>query len=217
MTRGAIVLCGGQSSRMGYPKALLPFGDERLLQRVVRIVAQVVPAEQIVVVAAPQQELPPLPHALTVARDRREGRGPLEGLAAGLAALSNNVDVAYATSCDVPLLKPPIVERLFQLLGEHDIVVPRDGKFHHPLAACYRTSVLPAVERLLAADRLRPAFLFEQADTREIPVDQLREVDPSLGSLTNLNTPEDYLAALAAAGLPIPLEWRGKCGEAPGI
>ena len=32
----AIVLCGGRSSRMGTPKALLPFGPELMLQRVVR-------------------------------------------------------------------------------------------------------------------------------------------------------------------------------------
>ncbi len=94
MKRGAIVLCGGQSTRMGSSKAMLPFGPERMLQRVVRLVGEAVPRENIVVVAAEGQELPPLPGEIVVTRDRRPNRGPLEGLACGLAALAEKADVA---------------------------------------------------------------------------------------------------------------------------
>jgi molybdenum cofactor guanylyltransferase len=200
---GAIVLCGGQSSRMGFPKALLPFGPERMLQRVVRLVEEAVRRENIVVVAAAGQELPPLPAEVVVVHDRTPHRGPLEGLACGFAALAGRVDAAYATGCDVPLLLPAFVERMFALLGEHDIAVPKDKEFHHTLAAVYRVSVLAQIEHLLAADRLRPAFLFEQCDTREVPVDELRGADPDLQSLRNLNTVEEYQKALREAGLPI--------------
>ena len=92
MKCGAIVLCGGKSSRMGYSKAMLPFGPERMLQRVVRLVGEVVPRENIVVVAAEGQELPPLPEEITVTHDRQAHRGPLEGLACGLAALAEKVE-----------------------------------------------------------------------------------------------------------------------------
>src|SRR5688572_15258054 len=100
MQFGGIVLCGGKSSRMGYPKALLPFGPELMLQRVVRLLREVV--SPIVVVAAHDQALPPLPSDTLLARDERPERGPLEGLHAGLAALAGRVEAAYATSCDVP-------------------------------------------------------------------------------------------------------------------
>jgi hypothetical protein len=60
--------------------------------------------------------------------------------------------------------------------------------------------VLAHVERLLGADRLRPRFLFDEVDTREIPVEQLRSVDPELATLENLNYEADYLAALKSAG-----------------
>jgi len=205
MNRGAIVLCGGKSTRMGTAKALLPFGPELMLQRVVRLVGEVVAMENMVVVAADRQELPSLPKGVTVVHDAREGRGPLEGLAAGLQTLSDRVKAVYATSCDVPLIKPALVNHMFELLGEHDIVVPRDGKFHHPLAAVYRLSVLDHVQHLLAAERLRPFYLFEQANTREVPVDQLRGIDPELQTLENLNTPEEYLKALQDAGYPKPI------------
>ena len=42
MTAGGIVLCGGKSTRMGRSKALLPFGPETMLQRVVRLLGSVV-------------------------------------------------------------------------------------------------------------------------------------------------------------------------------
>ena len=167
MQCGGIILCGGKSSRMGQPKATLPFGPELMLQRVARLLGEVV--SPLVVVAAPDQELPTLPSDVKIVRDRREGRGPLEGLLAGLAALAGQADAAYVTGCDVPLLVPAFVRRVIERLQTHEIAVPRVEGFHHPLAAVYRTSVLPKIEALLAADRMRPFFLFEQCDSANCP------------------------------------------------
>jgi molybdopterin-guanine dinucleotide biosynthesis protein A len=185
---------------MGRDKASLPFGDEQMLQRVARLVSQVIEPAKIVCVAADGQQLPALASEIHVVRDRFADRGPLEGLAAGIAALKNSAKAVYATSCDVPLLRPSWIDRLFELLGDHDVVVPREGRFHHPLAAVYRSSVLPRIEELLVADQLRPVFLFERCKTCEVPVEALRDIDPQLQSLLNCNLPEDYQAALAAAG-----------------
>lgn len=209
MTRGAIILCGGKSTRMGRDKATLPFGPETMLQRVVRLLGDVVPARNTVVVAAAEQSLPPLPEGIVIALDLRPARGPMEGLAAGLRSLPTTVDAAYVTSCDVPLLSVAFVRRMFEWLDEpgasgsvrYDIAVPKENEHHHPLAAVYRPSVLSAVERLLDADRLRPRFLFDEVSTREVPVDDLRAVDPDLDTLKNLNTPEDYQNALRSAGI----------------
>ena len=104
MTPGAVVLCGGESRRMGRPKAWLPFGEERLLQRVVRLVDTV--ARPIVVVAAAGQELPDLPAEVAIVRDPVGGRGPLAGMAAGLGALTDPVELVNATATDVPFLEP---------------------------------------------------------------------------------------------------------------
>ena len=196
------MVCGGKSSRMGVAKLALPFGGETMLNRAVRVLAGAL--TPIVVVAAPEQELPELPSYVEVVRDRAEGRGPLEGIAGGLRALQGKCTAAYISSCDVPLLKPDFVCRLTSLIGDHDVVVPKDGKFFHPLAAVYRIGVLEQVEDLLANDQLRPFFLFQRVSTREIDVEVLREVDPNLDSLRNLNRPQDYYDALTSAGLSIP-------------
>jgi len=193
------VLCGGKSTRMGVAKATLPFGPETMLQRVVRLLGTVV--SPIVAVAARDQELPPLPGDVVVTRDEREARGPLEGLRAGLKALPESVDAAYVTSCDVPLLEPAFVEHMLGLLGDHDIAVMEIDGFTHPLSAVYRRALLPQVESLLAQDRLRPAFLFDAVRTRRVSPDEMRVADPDLRTLRNLNTREDYEAALMEAGL----------------
>jgi molybdenum cofactor guanylyltransferase len=198
---GGIILAGGKSTRMGLPKATLPFGPELMLQRVVRLLSSVV--QPIVVVAAPAQELPPLPGGVLIARDEREARGPLEGLSAGLAALALHSDAAYATSCDVPLLQPAFVQAMIDSLSDADIAVPVEEEFAHPLAAVYRTSVLPHIHHLLTANQLRPAFLFDRVKTRRIAIDELRSVDARLTTLSNLNRPEDYLAALREAGFTV--------------
>ena len=182
---------------MGTSKATLPFGPETMLQRVVRLLGSTV--TPIVVVAAADQVLPELPPDAIVARDEREARGPLEGLRAGLKALPESVDAAYVTSCDVPLLVPAFVEHMLALLGEHDIAVMEIDGFTHPLSAVYRRSVLPHVESLLAQDRLRPVFLFDAMRTRRVSPGEMRAADPDLRTLRNLNTKEDYEAALADA------------------
>ena len=70
-----------------------------------------------------------------------------------------------------------------------------------PLAACYRTSLADAAARLIAADRLRPAHLFDGArvvhlDESDLLADPaLRRADPELDSVAGVNTPADYRAA----------------------
>jgi molybdopterin-guanine dinucleotide biosynthesis protein A len=155
----------------------------------------------IIVVAARDQELPELPESIVVTRDERDQQGPLEGLRAGLSALPDSVEVAYATSCDVPLLEPRFVERMVELLGDLDIAVMEIDGFTHPLSAVYRRNTLPHIESLLAQQKLRPAFLFELLRTRRVKPEEMLSVDPQLRTLRNLNTKEDYFAALAEANL----------------
>ena len=198
MTAGGVVLCGGKSSRMGTSKALLPFGPETMLQRVVRILDGLV--SPIAIVAAVDQELPPLPDGIIRTHDEQPGRGPLEGLRAGLKALPPDVDAAYVTSCDVPLLEPGFVTEMLALARGHDVAVMEIDGFPHPLSAVYRRATLPHIEELLAHDRLRPVFLYERVRTRKVRPEEIT-TDPELRTLRNLNTREDYERALRDAGL----------------
>lgn len=200
-----VVLCGGQSRRMGRQKAALPFGGEALLQRVVRRLSEA--AWPVVVVAAPRQELPPLPEGVLVARDPVEGRGPLQGLAVGLEAAGPHAGRAYVSSTDAPFLHPAFVRRLADLqAGGYAVAVPHADGHLHPLAAVYDGAVRDAAAALLAEGRLRLSSLFERVPTLIAEPElllsdpRLRAADPALRSLRNVNTPEQYAAALRELG-----------------
>jgi molybdopterin-guanine dinucleotide biosynthesis protein A len=129
----------------------------------------------------------------------------LQGLATGLAALPDALELAFATGTDAPLLTPNWITRLTELIGPDDLAIPFVASQFHPLAAVYRRAgVIAAIERMLAAEHLRLLDLVDSVRTRAVTADELRDVDPDLATLRNVNTPEDYRAALAAAGLIDP-------------
>src|ERR687893_203957 len=78
-----------------------------------------------------------------------------------------------------------------------DVVLPHVGGFPHPLSAAYRVGLLREVERLIAEDRMRPAFLFEACRVKRLDADALLQdpalaaMDPALDSVLNLNEPGD--------------------------
>ena len=121
--------------------------------------------------------------------DAREGRGPLQGILAGLQAV--DADVAFVASVDLPLLHPRFVAAVCRGADGADAAVPHLGGYRQPLAAAYRPALAPLVAELVEAGRMKPAFLFERCETRWL--EQL----PHPESVRNLNAREDYEAALA--------------------
>jgi len=200
MNRGAIILCGGRSSRMGRDKALLPFGpQETLLQRVVRIVSEVVPADEIVCVAAVDQELPTLRDGVRIVRDTVLDQGPLAALATGLTALRGEVDAVCACGCDSPLITSTLIEQLFKLLGGQRAAAPCEAAFVHPLPAAYSVDVVSIAQSLLDRGEMSLRALLAACDSRQIDVSELRDIDPDLNFLVNCNSPAEYAAAMAWA------------------
>jgi molybdopterin-guanine dinucleotide biosynthesis protein A len=188
---------------MGAPKASLEWHGSTLLRRTVGIVARAT-GGPVVVVRASGQGLPDLPKGTTVVDDPREGKGPVQGIAAGLAALCDRAEAAFITSTDLPFLHPAFISRVMRVLGAPDgpdVALPVARGYPQPLAAAYRSSLAVTAERLVKEDRLRPAFLFGECsvlrlDDAELLTDPvLAALDPDLDSVLNVNTPDDYQAA----------------------
>lgn len=194
-----IVLCGGRSVRMGRPKAELEFGGERLLQRVARVLSEVV--QPVAVVAATDQPLPAFDNAVIVVRDERPERGPLEGMRAGFKALAGQAEAVFVAGCDAPLLSARFIERVVTSLDGYEAAVAEADGHAHPLAAAYRWGVLAKIEAMLAADRLRPTELVGECHARRLPPSAFADVDPQLLSLRSCNTPAEFeaLRGLVAA------------------
>ncbi len=196
---------------MGEAKAWLDWHGTPLLTRTVRTVAAGLDGP-VVVVAAPGQDLPALPAGTWRCEDPQEGLGPVQGLATGLAeAARSGAELAFVCSVDLPFLSPAYVRRVLAALVDGvDVVLPVAGGHRQPLAAAYRTALAPACAELVAAGRLRPAFLLDAV--RTLVLDEaalladpaLRAADPALASVRNVNTPQEYRAALGNDDGPPP-------------
>jgi molybdopterin-guanine dinucleotide biosynthesis protein A len=206
--RGGVVLAGGRSTRMGAAKAALEWHGSTLLRRTVGILARAT-GGPVVVVRAAGQDLPALPAGTVVVEDPRAGLGPLQGIAAGLSALRDEAAAAFVSATDLPFLHPAFVNRVLRALDgppSADVALPVAHGYPQPLAAGYRTMLAGPADRLVAADRLRPAFLFAECSVHRLDGETLRAdgvlaaLDPGLESLSNVNTPDDY--ATARARLP---------------
>jgi len=186
----AVILVGGKSSRMGRAKALLPFDNEPLIAHVVRRLKSWFP--EIIVVAAPDQELPELSAVLV--RDEIAYQGPVSGIYHGLKAATR--DVCFVTSCDAPFLNFELIDHLLEQISDYDVVVPFWQERFQPLHAIYRTSVVPLLKEQLERRELRPIFLYDKVRTRKIQEAEIRRLDPEGLSFLNMNSPADYDAAL---------------------
>jgi molybdenum cofactor guanylyltransferase len=186
----AVILTGGKSSRMGRPKALLPFDGEPLIAHILRGLKKMF--AEAVVVAAPEQELPTLPALLV--RDEVAYQGPVSGIYHGLKAAGH--DVCFMTSCDAPFLNFALISHLVSQISGWDVVVPFWQDRLQPLHAVYRRGVAPLLKEQLERGELRPIFLYDKVRTRKIHEDEIRRHDPEGLSFLNMNSPEEYDAAL---------------------
>jgi molybdopterin-guanine dinucleotide biosynthesis protein A len=182
----AIILTGGKSSRMGRPKALLPFDGEPLVVHITRMLGALF--DDVVIVAAADQELPHLP--ATLVRDEAAYQGPVAGIYYGLRAARGKI--AFVTSCDAPFLSLPLISHLAAQISDCDVVVPYWQERLQPLHAVYRQSVAPFLAAQLEQGELRPISVYKKVRTREVHEAEIRRHDPEGWSFLNMNTPADY-------------------------
>jgi molybdenum cofactor guanylyltransferase len=214
-----IVLAGGRSSRMGTPKAGLEWHGSTLLRRTVGIMSRVNDGP-VIVVRAPGQVLPELPPQVEVVDDPREGLGPVQGLAAGLAAIDGRAGVAFVCSTDLPFLHPAFARRVLRAVTDGaDVGLPVARGYPQPLAAAYRTTLAPVADRLVEEGRLRPAFLFEQCAVTRLDEAALRSdpvlaaLDPELDSVVNVNEPGEYQTARARPAPEVTIQRFGALAD----
>jgi molybdopterin-guanine dinucleotide biosynthesis protein A len=186
-------MAGGRSRRMGQDKAWLELGDGRpIVRRVIDVLMEV--ADEVLIVANDPRYLTLGPR---VVPDRFPDGGALGGIATGVDAAAH--PTVLVAACDMPFLRAGLWRLLLSHAGEADVVIPRVGGEYETLHAVYGKDCVPAMERALAAGRMRVISFFDEVRVRAVDEAELRAVDPDLASLTNLNTPAELEAALEAA------------------
>jgi len=175
-----LVLAGGESRRMGRPKAWLEVGETTLLRWMVERLGPAF-SEVMVSFAEPEQIEALVPYRLVF--DRKHAAGPLAGIEAGLTVARH--EVTFAIACDMPYVTRAVAEMAVAAARGCDAAMPRVGGRPEPVCAAYRRSSLPAVTAALDAGRLKASDLCDQLD-----VTWLEGLDPDL--FRSLNTLDDY-------------------------
>jgi molybdopterin-guanine dinucleotide biosynthesis protein A len=174
-----LVLAGGDSRRMGRPKAWLEVGGTTLLRVVADRLAGAF-SEVMVSFAEPEQLQAPVPYRVVF--DRKVSAGPLAGLEAGLAAARQ--DVVFAVACDMPYVTPELAQMAVAAARGVDAAIPRIAGRVEPLCGAYARSALGVITNALNSGR------FTAADVAsELEVTWLEGFDP--GVFRSLNTPSD--------------------------
>ncbi|MBI4200496.1 MAG: molybdenum cofactor guanylyltransferase [Chloroflexi bacterium] len=194
----ALVLAGGESSRMGAAKPLLPFGETTLVGTVV---ARLRPFFRRVLVVSrePGQAAGVTADAVT---DGREERGPLVGLVAGLRA--SGAAWCFAVGCDMPSLDISVIGLMASHIGASEpgnVVVAHVGGRLQTLHAFYGRTCLRLGETLVGEGNTSLRALFPRCSVLTVAADLLRALDPGLQSFRDIDTPADLEAARQAAGL----------------
>jgi molybdopterin-guanine dinucleotide biosynthesis protein A len=206
-----LILAGGGSRRMGRPKALLPFGAERLIERQVRLLRPL--CQELLVVTNDPATLAFV--GLPMVGDRAPGLGPLAGLEAGLFAAS--LPLVLGVACDMPFLTAGVVRALYDHLVRADsgnplpaarplVAVPRTPRGVEPLCALWRREAGLALRAALDSGERSPQRLLDRLPVAWLAGEALASLgDPGL-LFQNCNTPDEYADALAKEGAPVERE-----------
>ena len=183
-SRAGWVLTGGQSTRMGRDKALLPWNGRTVVEEVAGTVLEA--AGNVTLVGAPERYgwL-----GLPVIADDIMGSGPLGGLHSALRATRSDWNLLVA--CDMPRLTPEFLKELLHRAEteQRDCAVPQTAQGIEPLCAVYHRRILPLVQRALHDKQLRMQTFVLSLDVFVWPTEQ--------GVLLeNWNTPQDVASPL---------------------
>lgn len=205
MSISLVINAGGESRRMGEPKALLPVppSGKPLLRHILDQLTPLVTGVTVVVLNDQQLvDALRLGEKVQIVPDAFPDGGPLGGIASGLRFCPG---WAIMLACDMPLVKPALFRYLCSLTragttldnAGWQAIVPVVGGLPQPFHALYHRQLFPILEKKLAAGERRAASFLDEVATRWVPEAELRPLDPALHSFVNVNTPEEWAAACA--------------------
>ena len=177
---------------MGEDKALKPFLERPLIQRVIERLSPI--ADEIIVTTNRPADYAFL--NLRLISDLKPGRGALGGLHTAIASAAHPIVAVVA--CDMPFASPTLIETAGRLLVEEDadVVIAKSEEGYEPLHAVYRRETcLSAIESAIDADQWKVIAWFPQVKVRVLTPEEMNRIDPSNLAFWNVNTPEEFAKA----------------------
>ncbi|WP_340817733.1 molybdenum cofactor guanylyltransferase [Methanolobus sp. WCC4] len=194
MKRTSLLLAGGLGTRLnGREKALMLHQGSTLLERALAVLDDV--SDEVIVSLRDDEQIQDFSDYLDdriVVTDRVRNAGPLAGMLAGFERASG--DYVFAVACDMPFLNEQLIDMMFNMVGEHDALVPiSEYGMEEPLHAIYRRDVmLEAIEASLGeGQRSIRAPVASLENVLYLDAETIMAVDKDLKSFVNINTPSD--------------------------
>ena len=181
-----IILSGGKNSRMGVNKAFLEINGVRLIDHILSVYRKIF--SEIIIVTNEPLAYTEFPDTMIVT-DIYKGKGSLGGIYTGLFYARN--DYAFVAACDMPSLNIDFILFMMEQIGNYEIVVPELPEGFQALHAIYSRRCLPAIQKMILADKLKISGLFKDVRSSKITEDKIKPFNQDGRLFLNLNTPED--------------------------
>lgn len=179
-----IILCGGQSKRMGRPKAFLPFAGKSLIEHGLDLMMSVF-AEVILVTNNPDD----YEHlSASIVRDIIPNRGPLVGILSGL--LVSNHEHVFVMPCDMPAITKNLMREICRLRHKKDMIIYGHKRKLEPLLGVYSRNCIEALEEAIFQGK-DFALDFVESRNPEVYEQSIHNQAPLLPHF-NVDTPADY-------------------------
>ncbi len=190
--RGAIILAGGDSKRLGSPKALLKFQECTLLELIVDCLKEYF--VQLTLVTDRPDLYGHLPVNITGDIIKTDKKSPLRGIHAGL--ISSPLSYQFIVACDMPFLSLDLIKYMEKFTDDYDAVVPRIGNYFQPLHAYYSRSCIEVIEAQVKKGRYKVTEFYSQLNIKYVGEEEIKRFDPQQRSFININRWSDYENAL---------------------
>lgn len=192
----AIILAGGQSSRMGFDKQFLKIDERRLMDSLTHKLKE--EFNEIIIVTNKPQQYIGLSHKIT--SDIIKGKGPLGGIHVGLKEASSKY--VFVVACDMPNISMEYVKYMRNAIKDKDIdgCVTEFGDWIEPFSSFYSRDIVEEIEKHFHTNKRSINFLLEKLNIHYIEEKKAREFSPNWDMFLNLNTREDLNKYLKTIG-----------------
>ena len=197
--KSCIILCGGQSRRMGRDKGSMIIQDKPMIKHILSTLNHEI--NEVVIVLNNQERIgkysefinpADYTYTITFAEDKIKNKGPLPGIMTGLSYIHG--EYALVLPCDSPYVSKNYIKTIFSEIDEnyHAIVPYHDDdnklKTSEPLHSIYHKNIIQVIEKLVKEDILHIKGLIAELDTKFVLIDN-KKIEKK--EFRNLNRPSD--------------------------
>lgn len=186
-----LILAGGGGERFGGEKAFFEIDGRPMIQHVVEEVSKL-SGEIVISCRADREKLATMFPGAKVVSDRWDRKGALTGIVSALPEVT--AEYVALVTCDCPKIKAEVLEMLLKSARGHDGAIPRwPNGYVEPLQAIYRAEKLrEAAQNAWESGKMKLTDVLKiLADVVYVPVEMIRDGDPTLESFLNVNSPKD--------------------------